>query len=44
MSTWLQYAPTLVAGFGYSKLKANAMVSIGGWAQIPVSLFLGILA
>lgn len=38
------YAPSLVRGFGYGKLKSNALVSIGGWLQIPLSLGLGIIS
>ncbi|TEA15264.1 putative transporter [Colletotrichum sidae] len=43
-STLSSYAPSLVASFGYEKLQANAMVSIGAWLLIPVNLLWGWLA
>ncbi|KAF7542388.1 hypothetical protein G7Z17_g11615 [Cylindrodendrum hubeiense] len=42
--TMASYAPTLVASFGFDRLKANAMVSIGWWITIPVSIFWGWVA
>lgn len=38
------YAPTLVKSFGYERLQSNALVSVGAWIQIALSLFSGYLA
>lgn len=38
------YAPTLVKSFGYGKLKANAMVSVGSWIQILLNYLSGFAA
>ncbi|KAH7310576.1 major facilitator superfamily domain-containing protein [Stachybotrys elegans] len=35
------YAPSLVVGFGFDRLKSNALVSIGNWALLFVNLFWG---
>lgn len=43
-STMMSYAPTLVASFGYGKLKANAMVSIGAWMLLITNLTWGFLS
>lgn len=38
------YGPTLVKSFGFGKLKSNALVSVGSWIQIPITILLGFLA
>lgn len=38
------YAPTLVKSFGYGKLKANALVSVGSWIQILLNYLSGLAA
>ena len=38
------YAPTLVNGFGYERLKSNALVSVGGWILLVVNVSWGMLA
>lgn len=35
------YAPSLVRSFGYDRLKATAMVSVGPWIQIFLNYLLG---
>jgi len=35
------YAPTLVASFGYPRLKSNALVSVGGWLLLLINVFWG---
>lgn len=43
-TTLSSYAPTLVKSFGYGRLQSNALVSVGSWIQIPLSLLSGYLA
>jgi hypothetical protein len=43
-STLWSYAPTLVGSFGYPRLKANALVSVGGWLLLVVNVFSGWVA
>jgi predicted MFS family arabinose efflux permease len=38
------YAPTLVASFGYERLKSNALVSIGSWLLIVINLTWGTIS
>ncbi|KAL2165666.1 hypothetical protein VTG60DRAFT_4049 [Thermothelomyces hinnuleus] len=38
------YAPSLVVSFGYDRLKANAMVSIGSWILIVTNVAWGFIA
>ena len=38
------YAPLLVISFGFDRLKANAMMSIGAWFMILTSIVWGIIA
>ncbi|KAJ9156231.1 Alternative sulfate transporter [Pleurostoma richardsiae] len=38
------YAPTIVASFGYNRLKANAMTSVGQWISLSLVLFAGFVA
>ncbi|KAH7152046.1 major facilitator superfamily domain-containing protein [Dactylonectria estremocensis] len=38
------YAPTLVASFGYERLKSNALVSIGYWILMVVNIAWGTIA
>ncbi|KJR89056.1 transporter [Sporothrix schenckii 1099-18] len=43
-STMMSYAPTLVASFGYPKLKANAMTSIGAWMLLITNVSWGFIS
>lgn len=38
------YAPSLVVSFGYDRLKANAMISIGSWILILTNVAWGFIA
>lgn len=38
------YAPSLAVSFGYDRLKANAMISIGAWILIITNVSWGIIA
>ncbi|KAF2086701.1 alternative sulfate transporter [Saccharata proteae CBS 121410] len=38
------YAPTLVQSFGYGRLTANALVSVGGWISLILNVSWGYLA
>lgn len=38
------YAPTLIASFGYNRLKANAMASISSWGLFVLNVVWGLLA
>lgn len=38
------YAPTLVKGYGYGRLRSNAMVSIGQWINLCMTILWGFLA
>ncbi|KAK7519667.1 alternative sulfate transporter [Phyllosticta citriasiana] len=40
-STMTSYAPKLVQSFGYERLKANALVSVGGWISLVLNVGLG---
>ncbi|KAK8194883.1 alternative sulfate transporter [Phyllosticta capitalensis] len=40
-STMTSYAPKLVQSFGYERLTANAMVSVGGWISLFLAVGLG---
>lgn len=43
-STMMSYAPTLVASFGYGKLRANAMASIGAWILLVTNITWGFVS
>jgi len=43
-STLSSYAPTLVASYGYDRLKSNAMVSIGAWCLLLTNVTWGFIA
>ena len=38
------YAPTLINSYGYKRLEANALVSVGSWVGLVGGVLLGILA
>ena len=38
------YAPTLVASFGFPRLKSNALVSIGSWILLVMNIVWGFVA
>lgn len=38
------YGPSIIASYGYGRLQANALSSIGGWATIVLALTWGYLA
>ncbi|KAK4132811.1 MFS general substrate transporter, partial [Trichocladium antarcticum] len=38
------YAPSLVVSFGFDRLKANAMMSIGAWFMVLTTVIWGIIA
>lgn len=38
------YAPSIVASFGYDRLAANAMTSIGNWISVFLLIVAGIAA
>ena len=40
-SAFGSYAPTLVAGFGFEKLRSNALSSVGFWILMFLNLFWG---
>lgn len=40
----MSYAPTLVNSLGYERLKSNAMVSIGQWIGLVMTISWGIAA
>ncbi|KAL2157990.1 hypothetical protein VTH06DRAFT_4799 [Thermothelomyces fergusii] len=42
--TMVAYAPSLVVSFGYDRLKANAMISIGLWLLVVTTLVWGFIA
>ncbi|KAL2154655.1 hypothetical protein VTH82DRAFT_3331 [Thermothelomyces myriococcoides] len=42
--TMVAYAPSLVVSFGYDRLKANAMISIGSWILILTNVAWGFIA
>ncbi|KAK4245072.1 hypothetical protein C7999DRAFT_16732 [Corynascus novoguineensis] len=42
--TMASYAPSLAVSFGYDRLKANAMISIGAWILIITNVSWGIIA
>lgn len=44
VTTMSSYAPTLVKGFGFERLKSNALVSVGPWILIILNLLSGYLA
>jgi len=44
VSTLMSYAPSLVASWGYPRLKSNALVSVGAWVVIPLYVFWGWVA
>jgi MFS family permease len=44
MASLFTFAPAIVSTYGYDRLTANAMVSIGYWILIPISLFWGFAA
>ncbi|GAA5897685.1 hypothetical protein JCM6882_000068 [Rhodosporidiobolus microsporus] len=38
------YVPTLIKGFGFDKLKANALSSVAGWVSLVATLSFGIFS
>lgn len=43
-TTFSQYAPTLVSSFGFAKLRSNALVSVGSWIQVVLSVLVGYIS
>lgn len=43
-SVMWNYAPTLIRGYGYGRLRSNAMVSIGQWCALVLNVTWGVLA
>jgi hypothetical protein len=43
-SVMWNYAPTLIRGYGYGRLRSNAMVSIGQWCSLILTVTWGFLA
>lgn len=38
------YAPSIIASFGYDRLAANALTSVGSWVSVTLVLILGFIA
>lgn len=38
------YAPSIIASFGYDRLAANALTSVGSWVSVTLVLILGFVA
>ena len=43
-TTLLAYGPSLVAEWGYGRLRANAIVSIGPWCMVVLNVCWGLVA
>lgn len=43
-SAFGSYAPSLVTSFGFDRLEANALVSVGSWGLLCINLLWGYLA
>jgi len=44
VTTLNNYAPTLVASFGFERLRSNALTSVGGWIVLCVCVICGFIA
>ena len=40
----MSYGPTLIKDYGYGRLQSNAMVSIGSWLSLIVTVGFGFIA
>lgn len=38
------YGPTLIVGFGFGRLRSNALSSVGSWCLLVTNLLLGYIA